>query len=140
MRYHGYRQYHKEVMADIQQSRRHRIGRFETTNLPNYEHQLFYWHQGRAFRAYLHPEGGVLDEEMAYIHFQKRSFPVPSPALIHADGFGIGPQGFFPYNREPLTAGQFDQLNHGSWLPYRKIYEALAGRAARKISWFFGRP
>jgi hypothetical protein len=133
MRYHGFHQYHKEVIADIRPSRRYRIDRFETTELPNYENQLFYWYNGKTYRAYLHPEGGIYDEEVAYIHFQKRSFPAPDPKLHLSGGFGIGPSGFFPYNREPLTPDQFSELNSGRWKSLPEISKEFFGRIHRKL-------
>ena len=121
MRYHGFNQYHREVIADIKPPSRLRITRFETECPPNHPCQIFYWHQGRTYRAYLHPEGGIMDEEVAYIHFQKRVFPAPDPELHQADGFGVGPQGFFRYDREPLTPAEFRQLNSASFKPVRTI-------------------
>jgi hypothetical protein len=133
MRFHGYRQYHKEVIADIRPSRRYRIDRFETTELPNFNNQIFYWYNGKTYRAYLHSEGGIYDEEVAYIHFQKRSFPAPDPNLLISGGFGIGPSGFFPYNREPLTPEQFSELNSGRWRSPLEILEEFTGRLYKKI-------
>jgi hypothetical protein len=133
MRYHGFRQYYKEVIADIRPSRRYRIDRFETTDLPNYENQLFYWYNGKTYRAYLHSEGGIYDEEVAYIHFQKRSFPPPDAKLHLSGGFGIGPSGFFPYNREPLTPDQFSELNSGRWKSIPDISREFSKRVYNKI-------
>ena len=133
MRYHGFRQYHKEVIADIRPSRRYRIDRFETTELTNYVNQLFYWYNGKTYRAYLHPEGGIYDEEVAYIHFQKRSFPPPDPRLLLSGGLGIGPFGFFPYNREPLTPDQFSEMNSGRWKSIPEISREFIGRINRKL-------
>jgi len=133
MRYHGFRQYHKEVIADIRPSRRYRIDRFEATEIPNYENQLFYWYNGKTYRAYLHPEGGIFDDEVAYIHFQKRSFPPPDPKLHLSGGFGIGSSGFFPYNRESLTPDQFSELNSGRWKSIPDISREFIGRIHRKL-------
>jgi hypothetical protein len=133
MRYHGFRQYHRECMADIEAPSRFRIGSFRTSNLPNHQNQIFYWHSGRTFRAYLHPEGGILDEEVAYIHFQKRRFPEPPSGILDAPGIGIGSQGFFPYDREPLNAEDFSRLNPDLRKPWKDILFQEAKRAKRKI-------
>lgn len=133
LRHHGFRQYHHECMADIEAPSRFRIGSFRTSNLPNYQNQIFYWHSGRAFRAYLHPEGGILDEEVAYIHFQKRRFPEPPSGILDSPGMGIGPQGFFPYDREPLNAEDFALLNPDPRKPWKDILFQEAKRAKRKI-------
>jgi hypothetical protein len=137
MRHHGFRQYHKEVIADIRPSRRYRIDRFETTELPNFNNQIFYWYNGKTYRAYLHPEGGVFDEEVAYIHFQKRSFPTPDPELLKSGGFGIGPSGFFPYNMEPLNPHQFKELNSGRWRPLPEIFRDFTIRLQQVFNRLF---
>jgi hypothetical protein len=133
LRHHGFRQYHRECMADIQAPSRFRIGSFRTSNLPNHQSQIFYWHSGRVFRAYLHPEGGILDEEVAYIHFQKRRFPETPSGILNAPGIGIGPQGFFAYDREPLNAEDFARFNPDLRKSWKDIYFQEVRRAQRKI-------
>jgi hypothetical protein len=137
MRYHGFRQYHKEVIADIRPSRRYRNDRFEATEIPNYENQIFYWYNGKTYRAYLHPEGGIFDDEVAYIHFQKRSFPPPDPELLKSGGFGIGPSGFFPYYREPLTPDQFSELNSGRRKSIPELSREFSSRIHKMIKSIF---
>jgi len=133
LRHHGFRQYHRECMADIEAPSRFRIGSFRTSNLPNHQHQIFYWHSGRAFRAYLHPEGGILDEEVAYIHFQKRRFPEQPSGILDSPGMGVGPQGFFPYDREPMSIEDFALFNPDLRKPWKDIFFQEAKRARRKI-------
>lgn len=133
LRHHGFRQYHHECMADIEAPSRFRIGSFRTSNLPNHEKQIFYWHSGRAFRSYLHPEGGILDEEVAYIHFQKRRFPEPPSGILDSPGMGIGPQGFFPYDREPLSLHDFSRMNPDLPKPWGVIFSQEAQRIGNKI-------
>jgi hypothetical protein len=125
--------HHYECMADIEAASRFRIGSFRTSNLPNHEKQIFYWHSGRAFRAYLHPEGGILDEEVAYIHFQKRRFPEPPSGILDSPGMGIGPQGFFPYDREPLSLHDFSRMNPDLPKPWGVIFSQEAQRIGNKI-------
>lgn len=40
--------------------------------LTNYKHQVFYWENGRAYRAAVNDEGQVVTDEYIYIHWQKR--------------------------------------------------------------------
>lgn len=110
-RYHNIHQYHAEVIADIKTPNWNHITRFEAGELPNYPHQVFYWHGGKAFQAYYHREGGLFDHELAYIHFQKRSFPDPDRKTLESPGFLIGPGGFTPYDRENLSPSEMDKLN-----------------------------
>lgn len=133
LRHHGFRQYHHECMADIIAPGYFNYGSFRTSNLPNHSRQIFYWHSGGTFRAYLHPEGGILDEEVAYIHFQKRKFPTPPTGILDSPGMGIGPRGFFPYDREPLSDEDFEMLNPDDPKPWKLILSQESHRVSRKI-------
>jgi len=115
MRYHNFKQYHEEFIADIRPPSQYKITRFEAEELENYKHQFFYWHDGRTFQAYYHREGGLFDREVAYIHFKKRQLPAPEFEAGKIRGFSIGPDGFFPYNRENLTEEQMDFINSTRW-------------------------
>lgn len=125
-RYHNIPQYHAEVIADIKTPNWNHITRFEAGELPNYPHQVFYWHGGKTFQAYYHREGGLFDHEVAYIHFQKRAFPEPDTGTLASPGFLIGPAGFTPYDRENLTPGEMDELN-------RDIPRSFADRLRLRI-------
>lgn len=132
MRYHRFRQFHEEFIADIKPPTRYRFGRFEAEELPNHPHQFFYWHEGRTFQAYYHREGGLFDREVAYVHFQKR--PLPGPDFHHdsVPGFSIGPEGFTPYDRENLTPSGMDALNRNLMKPAGLILREGVERARRK--------
>ena len=61
----------------------------------NYPHQLFFWENGKTFRAY-YQDGEVHQEEYIYIHFKKRpDFPVNFD-IQNKNAFYITNQGFFP--------------------------------------------
>jgi hypothetical protein len=127
-RYHRIKQYHAEVIADIKAPNWNRITRFEAEELPNYPHQVFYWHGGKTFQAYYHREGGLFDHEVAYVHFQKRAFPEPASDTLASPGFLIGPGGFTPYDRENLSPIEMDRLNGD--IP-RSLKERLSLRILR---------
>jgi len=129
-RYHNFPQYHSNCIADIAPPSRFTIPPFQTLSQPNFRDQIFYWYRGKVFRAFLY-EGGVWDEEFAYIHFQQRRLPKPSDALVQANSFGIGPRGFFPYQREALPPETFRSLNRGSIKSPSEIFTVLT-RALRK--------
>jgi len=131
LRYHRIPQYHKEVIADIRPPNRYRINRFEAVEQANYPHQVFYWHQGKTFQAYYHREGGLFDHEVAYVHFQKRSFPAPELDADTAPGFLIGPGGFTPYDRENLSPEEMDRLNPDRLRPWGEIL-ALKWQAVKR--------
>jgi hypothetical protein len=121
LRYHRFRQYHDEFIADIKPPTRYRITRFEAEGLPNHPHQFFYWHQGKTFQSYYHREGGLFDREVAYIHFQKRNLPPPRFLINDTLGFSIGPSGFAPYNLDNLTPDEMDFINQGRPKPLGQI-------------------
>jgi hypothetical protein len=124
-RYYNLRQFHDEFIADIKAPTRWRFTRFEGVALQNHPEQVFYWHQGRVFHAYLNCDRGINDDEYAYIHFQKRPFAKPDFDPFAADGFLITPHGFFPYNREPLTAEDFARYNRCHWRPREQLIRRL---------------
>lgn len=117
LRYHGIPQFHEEFIVDVAEPTGWRFTRFEGTAIKNHPEQVFYWHQGRVFHAHYNCDRGIVDDEYAYIHFQKRALPAPQFDAGSVPGFFITPDGFFPYNREPLAAADFARLNHGRWRP-----------------------
>ena len=131
-RYHRIPQYHAEVIADIRPPTETRIGRFAAMELPNFPRQLFYWHEGRTFQLYYHPEGGLFDREVAYIHFQKRRLPTPDFSPTEVRGFTIGPDGFKPYNRENLTRAEIAALNPARLRSLSEMIRIKAVRGYRK--------
>lgn len=137
MRYHGFSQYHDEVIADIVPPGRYVNTRFEMTELPNFESQFFYWFEGRTYQTFLHREGGILDKEVAYIHFQKRRLPAPNSLVINAKGFSVGPMGFAPYQREPLSEREIAVLNPTSIKPLGVIWSEEIKRARSKFGKIF---
>lgn len=102
---HGFPSYCSRDNADITYCR----VRFTRTDfhvspeeLPtnNYRHQIFYWEDGKVFRAYLNGEQ-IHQEEFNYIHFSKRKMP-----LNGVDGcsqsFFVTSSGFWN-KTEPVT-------------------------------------
>lgn len=87
----------KKVMLDITEAH-HRFTQGSLTIedneiVTNYDYQVFYWENGKVYRAYY--ENGIINtEEYMYIHFKRRpNFDVPfdihttSAFYINADGF-----------------------------------------------------
>jgi hypothetical protein len=132
MRYHRFRQYHDEFIADIIPPNRKRFGRFEAFELTNYTHQFFYWHEGKTYQAYYNREGGLLDREIAYIHFQKRKLPAPAFDINSMLGFSVGPLGFTPYDRENLFPAEIDALNPDLPKPFGQLVREGTMRYKKK--------
>ncbi|MBC7979056.1 MAG: hypothetical protein H7Y36_00665 [Armatimonadetes bacterium] len=136
-RYHRIPQYHKEVIADIKPPGLYRIARFEAEEITNHPHQVFYWHQGKCYQAYYHREGGLFDEEVAYVHFQKRALPAPAFDPEGPPGFLIGPEGFSPYDRENLSPEEMDRHNHDRRRPLKEVIRLRSNRLKRRIACIF---
>lgn len=71
----NYPMYTEFEFADIT----HRFKRFKLScaykQLINYKYQMFYWEEGKVYRAYL-LNNEIRKEEFVYIHFQKRNLKV----------------------------------------------------------------
>jgi hypothetical protein len=132
-RYHDIRQFHGEFIVDVVAPSRWKITRFEGTTIRNDPQQVFYWHKGKVFRAYFNRDRDLVDEEYAYLHFQKRLLPAPPFDSYATDGFLITPDGFYPYNREPLTDLDFARYNQAHWRPLSQILCAIYRGVGRKL-------
>ena len=91
----------------------------------NYDHQVFFWQNGKVWRAYLAKTKtwkGIEVEEFAYIHFQKRKMAPPAFDVRATNRFFIASDGF-PEKREISypTLSRIDEVN-----PYKgALYEKL---------------
>lgn len=140
LRYHDLPQFHDEFIVDIKPPSRWKITRFESAAGRNYPEQVFYWHRGRVFQAHYNCDRGIADDEYAYIHFQKRSLPAPAFDPFSTPGFFITPEGFFPYNREPLKAAAFARYNRERWRTSGEIMRGLrSGEITRDLRREIGR-
>lgn len=131
LRYHDLPQFHEEFIVDVKPPTRWKITRFEGAAGRNYPEQVFYWHRGRIYHAHYNCDRGIADDEYAYLHFQKRSLPAPEFDPYSAPGFLVTPEGFFPYNREPLTDAEFARFNRERWRTSGEILGVI-GRAIGK--------
>lgn len=132
-RYHNLPQFHDEFIVDIKKPTRWKYTRFEGEEIRNHPEQIFYWHQGRLFHAYHNADLGIVDDEYAYIHFQRRPLPAPAFDPFAVNGFLITPDGFFPYNREPLTGADFARYNRARWRPANQILKTIGRGLGKKL-------
>ncbi len=133
LRYHNVPQYHEEFIVDVVPPTRWKYTRFEGTSIRNYPYQVFYWYQGKVFQAYLNSDEGTVDQEFAYIHFQRRPLPAPSFDPYEADGFLITPGGFEPYRRENLTKEDYLRYNRERTRPARELMEKARRSLRRRL-------
>jgi len=133
LRYHGIKQFHDEFIVDVEPPSRWKITRFKSTAGPNYLKQVFYWHEGRVFHAHYNCDLGLADDEYAYIHFQKRPMPAPGFDPFSAPGFLITPEGFYPYNREPLRDADFERYNRERWRSKKEIFARIRRAIGKRL-------
>ncbi len=131
LRYHNIPQFHDEFIVDIVPPTRWRNTRFEGTAIRNYPQQLFYWYKGKVFHSYPNCDGGIMDDEYAYIHFQKRNLPGPEFNPYKTDGFLITPEGFFPFSREGFTEKDYRKYNRSRLRPISELIQ-MARRSMRR--------
>jgi hypothetical protein len=106
LEHHGIPWYRNDaLLADIDPS----THRFMTLHPPNYARQLFSWDRGRLFKEFWDGDRAGR-QEYAYVHFQRRRLPPPSPALASADAFSLGSLGFFPRPAFP-SPEEMDRMN-----------------------------
>ena len=132
-RYYNLRQFHDEFIVDVVPPTRWKFTRFEGGAIKNQPEQVFYWHQGKVFHAYYNCDEGINDDEYAYIHFQRRPMPAPVFDPFAVNGFLITPDGFFPYNREPLTHEDFARYNRERWRPREENLRTLRRGIGKRL-------
>ena len=77
----------------------------------NYDYQVFYWEEGKVYRAYLKPNNAIVKEELMYIHFRSRPNFTVSEDLYGCSSFYITNVGFYPKNSE-VTKEHIQKYNH----------------------------
>ena len=90
----------------------------------NYQKQLFYWEDGRVYRAYL-KDGQIFTEEFNYIHFSKRKMFL-NGYNENWNAYFITNKGLFKKGNE-VTEADFDKYN-----PTEPKQEAARERETKK--------
>lgn len=86
----------------------------------NYKYQVFYWENGRIFRA-AYVNGNIKHDEFNYIHFAKRDMPVNFSNSAYA--FYITNKGFFYKEvNDRVTLDTITKYNSKSFMKNLKFY------------------
>lgn len=83
----------------------------------NYKYQVFYYEDGRIYRAY-YENGGIKTEEFIYLHFQTRNLPNHN---CMDNSFYITAKGMYPKNYESVSLNIIKKYNPY----YGKFYESM---------------
>ena len=102
---------------------------------PDFKHQLFYWEDGKVFRAYIGPDGRVETDTFLYIHMMKRKFPPVTPETEAGPAFYCTPSGFVPKIPGRLPdEREIRKLNPYHGFLYEAIERKIRERMLRNIN------
>lgn len=114
---HGFPMFDQRIFADISKIYK----RFQLAlSDNNYINQIFYWENGKVYRAYIENQE-IKQDEFIYIHFKERNFCKQNFDINRVKSFYITPEGFVA--KEPGLPTEMDirKLN-----PYKgKLTEQL---------------
>ena len=77
----------------------------------NYKHQVFYYENGKVFRAY-EEKGEIKLEEYIYIHFRRKLSVEKNCNWENMNGFYITPNGFFDKRLGVPSLEEIEKYNH----------------------------
>lgn len=80
----------------------------------NYNYQLFYWQNGKVYRAY-YDKDKINYDEFNYIHFQKRKF-IYKTLPDNVNSFFITNQGFIEKTKDEITIEDINKYNKYNFL------------------------
>ena len=129
-RHHNFPMYEEVPYADISWvHERFSLARRSSTKYnapaPDYDHQVFYYEDGKIYRAYVGEKGQVCRDQFLYIHLVKRKFPPVGEDVLNGSAFFCTPSGFLP--KEPGKLPGKKEI--GKLNPYRGIlYETIERR------------
>ena len=138
---YGFPFFDTRICADIApEYHRMRLSIRATENVSNYKNQVFYWQNGKVWRAYFKKTStwrSVVVEEFAYIHFQKRNMNIGDGVLDSLNGFYICSDGFI--NKTEIgypKLSTIKKLNpyHCGVDDFRDMFKIQLKRLSKKIS------
>ena len=116
---HNFSTFRQRIFADISDTyKRYRCARKDK----NYRYQVFFWRDGKDFRAYWE-KGEIHEEEFLYIHFQKRGYLPVYGDCESTDGFFITNKGFYPL--ETITLDKIKEYNPYTSFLFEKMEKCI---------------
>lgn len=124
---HNFPMFTQRIFADISDTyKRYRCARKDK----NYKYQVFFWRGGKTYRAYWE-KGKVREEELLYIHFQKRGYLPVYDDCLHSEGFFVTNTGFYPL--ESITLDTIKKYNPYRSFLFEKIEKCISRARKRWI-------
>ena len=110
----GLKFFRKKLFADISPMYyRYKLSEYcflDNDQQKNYDYQIFYWENGKIFRAYIEKNGSLAKEELMYIHFRSRPNYTISDELKNCSSFYITNTGFYVKDTE-VSIEKIQQYN-----------------------------
>lgn len=136
---HGFPTYFSRDYADITYGKvRFTLSYFqipeELVPTNNYDKQVFYWENGKVFRAYL-KDGEILREEFIYIHFSKRKMLL-NDVDESCGAFFITKDGLYPITCD-ISEDDFDRYNTASSLAeWKRKIECIIAKNKSNVRYY----
>jgi hypothetical protein len=137
---HGFSTYISRDYADITYGKvRFTLSYFqipeELVPTNNYDKQVFYWENGKVFRAYL-KDGEILREEFIYIHFSKRKMLL-NDVDENSNTFYITNKGLFAKN-EIVGLNEIDFYNRSKrFQEIKRFFECWSKNKKIRIKYYY---
>jgi hypothetical protein len=87
-------EFNKPIYCDINPRYRRFKQAVERHEDRNYKYQVYYWQNGKIYRAFYH-NNNVIIEECLYLHHQKRKYTIDTIAIDSVDRLWLTYSGFF---------------------------------------------
>jgi hypothetical protein len=106
--YNGLPMFIKRIFAEIKTyHKRFRLKKCDR----NYKHQVFYYENGKIWRAYA-GEGGIKTEEFIYIHFRRKLTADAAVSWKELKSFYLSPEGFHEKQPGIPDVKEIERYNH----------------------------
>jgi hypothetical protein len=123
----NFKVFHNRIFADISNIyKRYRLAMGDI----NYEQQVFFWRDGKVYRAYM-VDNEIKEEEFIYIHFKERGQLPFEKECLASSMFFITYNGFYA-GKMPIRISDIESYNPFPGTAYEKA-ELNTHRKARRI-------
>lgn len=114
---HGFPMFEKRIFADISKIyKRFRLALDDK----NYDQQVFFWRNGKVYRAFFE-NGQGNEEEFMYIHFKERGKLDYTDECLTSSSFFISNKGFYQNEKQTLTLEDVEKYNQFKGASHEKV-------------------
>lgn len=114
---HGFSMFKERIFADISKIyKRFRLALDDK----NYDQQVFFWRNGKAYRAFFE-DGQMKEEEFMYIHFKERGRLDYTDECLTYSSFFITNNGFYHNKKQTITLEDIEKYNQFKGTLHEKV-------------------